>query len=66
MDVDWGAYLYGAHYAAYLDHLMHCNDCGPMRCAVGADLCARYLASPDTHTAASSGPVPGAGAEEPR
>jgi hypothetical protein len=66
MDIDWGAYPYGAHYAAYLDHLMRCTECGPTRCAVGAELCTRYLSTPDTHTAALRGPGPGASRQEPR
>ncbi|MFH8533920.1 hypothetical protein ACH4GE_36570 [Streptomyces tendae] len=66
MDIDWDAYPYGAHYAAYLDHLMHCTECGPTRCAVGADLCTRYLATPDTHRAALHGPGPGAGVGKSR
>ncbi|MGZ3103582.1 hypothetical protein [Streptomyces sp. H72] len=43
MDIDFSAHPNGVHYAAYLDHLMHCTECGPTRCPVGADLCARYL-----------------------
>ncbi|MGW0457376.1 hypothetical protein [Streptomyces tendae] len=66
MDVDWGAYPYGAHYAAYLDHLMRCTECGPTRCVVGAELCTRYLATPDTLTAAPSGPWLGASFQERR
>ncbi|MBQ0885602.1 hypothetical protein KBZ94_11765 [Streptomyces sp. RM72] len=57
MGIDWGAYPYGAHYAAYLHHLMGCAECGSTRCVVGADLCTRYLATPD---------APGASLEERR
>ncbi|MFE0794867.1 MULTISPECIES: hypothetical protein [Streptomyces] len=59
MAIDWDAYPYGAHYAAYLDHLMRCTECGHTRCAVGADLCTRYLATvgrPDTYGADRFGP----------
>ncbi|MFG2320187.1 hypothetical protein [Streptomyces tendae] len=57
MGIDWGAYPYGAHYSAYLHHLMGCAECGSTRCVVGADLCTRYLATPD---------APGASLEERR
>ncbi|CAM5318459.1 hypothetical protein STENM223S_10389 [Streptomyces tendae] len=43
MDIDFSAHPNGAHYAAYLDHLLHCTECGRARCPVGADLYARYL-----------------------
>ncbi|MEU0228183.1 hypothetical protein ABZ177_28065 [Streptomyces sp. NPDC006284] len=43
MDIDFSAHANGAHYAAYLEHLVRCTECGPARCPVGADLCARYL-----------------------
>lgn len=66
MDIDWSAYPYGAHYAAYLDHLMRCTECGPTRCAVGADLCTRYLATAAPRRAALPGPGPVASVEEPR
>ncbi|PPS90976.1 hypothetical protein BZZ08_00574 [Streptomyces sp. MH60] len=65
MGIDWGAYPYGAHYAAYLNHLMHCAECGPTR-LVGrwARTCAPATSpTPDTHGTAPSVPGPGA---EPR
>lgn len=66
MDIDWGAYPYGADRAAHLDHLMRCTECGPTRCTAGADPCSRYRATPDTHRAVLPGPVPGARREVPR
>ncbi len=78
MDIDWGAYPYGADRAAHLDHLMRCTECGPTGCSTaGADLCSRYRATP--HAQGSSSwpgarcpvpgarcPVPGAGRGVPR
>ena len=32
-----------AGYAAYVDHLKNCAQCGPTRCPVGETLCAEYL-----------------------
>ncbi|AKZ53300.1 hypothetical protein SAM23877_0251 [Streptomyces ambofaciens ATCC 23877] len=61
MNIDFGAYPYGARYVAYLDHLLRCTECGPTRCTVGADLCTRYLATagrPSLHGAVA--PRPGA------
>ncbi|MGW8066563.1 hypothetical protein ACVV2G_30830 [Streptomyces ziwulingensis] len=68
MDVDFDAYPYGARYTAYLDHLLHCTECGATRCTVGADLCTRYLATAGRsgpRGAALSGPGDEDGEEEP-
>ncbi|MCG8971575.1 MULTISPECIES: hypothetical protein [Streptomyces] len=39
-----------AGYAAYVDHLKNCAECGPTRCPVGETLCTDYLTRVRTMT----------------
>lgn len=44
MHNDTESHRYGPRYAAYIEHLKDCGECGRKRCPVGAELCADYLA----------------------
>ncbi|MEU3663991.1 hypothetical protein AB0E77_30235 [Streptomyces sp. NPDC032940] len=43
MTADTGIHSGEAAYAAYVEHLMACGECGLAPCPAGADLCNRCL-----------------------